>query len=260
MGKPPRMPMSRERRYGWVPDLPDKRDWLFSAVRKLRRLPPRMDLRFLCSPVEDQGALGSCTAQALVGALELLEVRNRRPYADLSRLFVYYNERVVIGTVREDSGAMLRDGIKTLVKQGVCSEAKWPYVIGKFASRPASSCYREALDHQVTQYRRIETIEEMRICLADGYPFVFGFMVYESFENSVVAQTGKAPMPGRKERALGGHAVMAVGYDDGEKRFLVRNSWGAGWGLAGCFTLPYAYLESRELSDDFWTIRSGEGF
>jgi len=245
--------------YGWVPDLPDHRDYLYGAVRPIPPgLPPRIDLRPYCSKVEDQGTLGSCTANALAGALEFLEMRDRVPFADLSRLFIYYNERTLDHSVRSDSGAMLRDGIKTLNKQGVCSEKLWPYVVSRFTNRPGAACYQEASDHRITSYRRILTLDEMRTCLAEGYPFVFGFTVYEGFESRHTAKTGVLGMPKRKERALGGHAVMAVGYDDHDKRFIVRNSWGPKWGMKGYFTMPYAYAADRNLSDDFWTIRRGE--
>jgi C1A family cysteine protease len=217
-----------------------------------------MDLRPICPPVEDQGQLGSCTAHALTGALEVLESKDKLPVVQMSRLFVYYNEREIEHTVSSDSGAMIRDGIKSLVKQGACTEAKWPYVIPKFKSKPGAACFEDGLDHQVTSYQRIDTLDQMRACLAEGFPFVFGFTVYESFESQAVAKTGKVNMPGKSERTLGGHAVLAVGYDDARKRFTVRNSWGPNWGIKGYFTMPYEYLESRDLSDDFWTIRRGE--
>jgi C1A family cysteine protease len=152
----------------------------------------------------------------------------------------------------------LRNGIKTLAKQGVCSEKKWPYVISKFTAKPSAACYREALQHQITSYHRIATLDEMRTCLAEGFPFVFGFTVYEAFESQQVAQTGVLQMPQPGERSLGGHAVLGVGYDDLTKRIIVRNSWGPGWGQHGYFTMPYGYLSDRNLSDDFWTIRRGE--
>jgi len=245
--------------YGWVPDLPDQRDYLFSAVRPVPpTLLPHIDLRPLCSKIEDQGNLGSCTANALAGALEFLEIKDRVDFADLSRLFIYYNERVIEHSVKSDAGAMIRDGIKTLHKQGVCTEKLWPYVVSRFASKPAAACYKEASDHQITSYHRILTLDEMRTCLAEGFPFVFGFTAYESFESQQVAKTGKVDMPKPGERAVGGHAVVAVGYDDAGKRFIVRNSWGPKWGMKGYFTLPYAYVADRNLSDDFWTIRRGE--
>ncbi|MBI5605863.1 MAG: C1 family peptidase, partial [Deltaproteobacteria bacterium] len=158
-----------KRGYGWLPDVPDQRDYLLSAVLKVpKKLPRKIDLRPLCSKVEDQGDLGSCTANALTGALEFLEQKNKVSFKDFSRLFIYYNERALEHTINSDSGAMLRDGIKTLAKQGVCSEKKWPYVISKFKAKPKPACYKEALDHQITSYHRILTLDEMRTCLAEG--------------------------------------------------------------------------------------------
>jgi C1A family cysteine protease len=249
----------RRHAYGWLPDLPDRRDFMF-GVRHPHppAVPSSVDLRPFCPPVEDQGALGSCTAQALVGAMEFLEVKDRVTFKDLSRLFVYYNERVILGTISSDSGATLRDGIKTLARDGVCSEKRWPYVLKQFKRKPSKACFTEALDHQITSYERIVTLDEMLTCLASGYPFVFGFSVYESLESAEVARTGVVPMPGPDERLLGGHAVLAVGYVASTRMFIVRNSWGTKWGDGGYFTMPYAYLEDRNLSDDFWTIRRGE--
>ncbi|MEY2410925.1 MAG: hypothetical protein QOF48_3595 [Verrucomicrobiota bacterium] len=245
--------------YGWLPDLPDHRDNLYAAIAAPpRKLPAAVDLRAHCSAVEDQGALGSCTANALVGNLEFLEKKAGRPPVDLSRLFLYYNERALEGTVHVDSGAFLRDGIKTLVKQGVCSEKRWPYTISKFAIKPSTTCYREALTHQVLSYHRILTLNEMKGCLAEGYPFVFGFTVFESFESAQAARTGVVNLPRPGERTVGGHAVLAVGFDDSTRRFLVRNSWNTNWGTKGYFTMPYEYLAGAGLADDFWTIRSFE--
>jgi C1A family cysteine protease len=153
---------------------------------------------------------------------------------------------------------MIRDGIKTLKKQGVCSETHWPYIISKFTIKPSPKCYKEAMKRQITSYHRILTLDDMRACLADGFPFVFGFTVYESFESQEVASTGFVQMPQFNERVLGGHAVLAVGYDDAQRRFIVRNSWGTDWGQKGYFTMPYEYLANRNLADDLWTIRRGE--
>lgn len=240
--------------YGWIPDFPDHRDYLYRSIRKKMRLPGSVDLRDFCSPVENQGALGSCTANALAGNLEFVDEKiPPEGYTDVSRLFIYYNERVLINTVLSDSGAMLRDGIKTLADQGVCSERSWPYAIGQFTKRPSKACFEEAKKYRISSYHRILTHAERVSCLAEGYPFVFGFAVYESFESSEVAKTGVVPMPKKSERMMGGHAVVAVGYDERSGRFLVRNSWGAEWGMDGYFSMPYAYLDS--LADDFWTIR-----
>jgi len=246
------------RRYGWLPDLPDQRDFTYAApARVLARLPPRMDLRPDCPPVYDQGELGSCTANAIGAAHQFGQLRQDSAKAfPPSRLFIYYNERAIENTIDTDAGAMLRDGIKTVVKQGVCPEPQWPYRIADFARRPTKVCYRTALDHQVVSYRRLaQNLRQMKGCLADGYPFVFGFSVYESFESPAVARTGVVPLPAAGERVLGGHAVMAVGYEDARARFLVRNSWGTQWGKRGYCFLPYAYLTGAGLAADFWTIR-----
>jgi len=245
--------------YGWVPDRPDHRDKLYAAIpAPPKKLPPKVDLSPGCPPVEDQGQLGSCTANSLVGNLEFLYLKAGQPVTDLSRLFIYYNERAMEGTVNEDAGAAIRDGVKSLVNLGVCSEKIWPYVISKFKVKPSAPCYKDAANHQVTSYHRILSLTQMRQCLAEGYPFVFGFTVYESFESAAVAKTGKLNLPKPTEKSLGGHAVCAVGYDDSAKRILVRNSWGPGWGLKGYFTMPYDYISNNNLADDFWTIRAFE--
>ena len=245
--------INRRKRYGWLPDVSDQRDYLYTAIKPVIRLPRVMDLRTYCSAVENQGNLGSCTANALVGNLEFLDNRIDSVYKDVSRLFIYYNERLLEGTVDYDSGASLRDGIKTLVKTGCCWEKTWPYLVKFFTKKPSSRCYQEARSHCIKSYHRISTLLEMLTCLTEGYPFVFGFSVYESFESRRVAQTGIVQMPKKDERMLGGHAVMVVGFDQRKKRFLIRNSWGDNWGQNGYFTMPYAYLET--LAQDFWTIR-----
>ncbi len=245
--------MNRIQYYGWLPDIPDQRDFLYTGIRPALRLPKTVDLRPYCSTVEDQGALGSCTANALAGNLEFLDEKASPGWTDVSRLFIYYNERLVEGTVSSDSGAMLRDGIKTLRKYGVCSESIWLYDIAQFAVKPAKNCYADAKKYVIQSYYRLNSHTERLVCLADGYPFVFGFAVYESFESEQTAKTGVVSLPKKGERMVGGHAVMAVGFDEKARRFLVRNSWGASWGMGGYFTMPYAYLET--LADDFWTIR-----
>jgi C1A family cysteine protease len=142
------------------------------------------------------------------------------------------------------------------VKLGVCSEKIWPYNIARFTQKPPPACYKAAADHQVISYHRIIGLTQMRQCLAEGYPFVFGFSVYEAFESAQVARTGQLNLPKPREKQMGGHAVCCVGYDDSAKRVLVRNSWGADWGLKGYFTMPYDYISDDNLADDFWTIRA----
>jgi C1A family cysteine protease len=249
-------------RYGWIPDLPDHRDLVFSAPHSiLRKLPPSVNLTGKCPPVYDQGELGSCTANAISGTIEFDQMKQRLRAFMPSRLFIYYNERSIESTVNEDSGAMIRDGIKSVAKQGVCPEKMWPYDPSPFppnqllTRKPTPPCYKEALKHTAVQYQRVSrTLSQMKGCLAAGFPFVIGFTVYESFESDAVARTGKMPMPSPREGVVGGHAVMAVGYDDRESRFRMRNSWGSKWGMKGYFTMPYAYLLDANLSDDFWQI------
>ncbi len=245
--------MKRQHAYGWVPDIPDQRDFVYTAIRPKLKLPAIVDLRKNCSPVEDQGQLGSCTANALAGNIEFIDKSNDGKFMQASRLFIYYNERFLTHSVKVDSGATLRDGIKTLSQKGVCDENLWPYVIDKFTTKPTVACYTQALVHRIVSYHRLQTLDEMLTCLADGYPFVFGFTVYESFESPSVAKTGVMPMPAPSERALGGHAVMAVGYDQKNERLLIRNSWGDTWGQKGYFTMPFAFVKSS--ARDFWTIR-----
>ena len=247
------------KRYGWIPDLPDHRDHLYAApVVYLRELPTKVDLRPNCpKEVYDQGQLGSCTANAIAGAIEFDRIKQK--LADIftpSRLFIYYNERVIEGTVDSDSGAQIRDGIKSVSQQGGPHEALWPYDITKFTDPPSKTAIDDGLKHVAVSYQRVtRNLNQMKGCLASGYPFVFGFTVYESFESQEVAKTGVVPMPSSNEQVLGGHAVLAVGYDDSQQRFMVRNSWGDKWGMAGYFTMPYTYLTDSNLSDDFWTIR-----
>ena len=248
----------RIQRYGWIPDLPDQRDHLYAApVVHVAKLPPKVDLRRKCPAPYDQGQLGSCTANAIAGAIQFDRMKQKLKNNFIpSRLFIYYNERVIEGTVQSDSGAQIRDGIKSVAHDGDCPEKEWPYNIARFAAKPTAGCYKDALKYKALTYQRVvQTLSQLKGCLASGYPFVFGFTVYESFESDAVAKSGALPMPAPKEKVLGGHAVLAVGYDDSEQRFIVRNSWGKTWGLHGYFTMPYAYLTDNNLADDIWTIR-----
>lgn len=248
--------------YGWVPDLPDGRDLLYAAPLKPQaKLPDKVDLRKSCPKIYDQGELGSCTANAIAAALEFDQIKQRlKSVSTPSRLFIYYNERAMEGTVDSDSGAMIRDGVKSVAKRGACNESSWAYAIDRFRDKPSSECYAEGRDHQAIRYLRLnQSLGQLKGCLAEGFPFVFGFSVYESFESSQVATSGAVEMPRAKEEFLGGHAVLAVGYEEQTQRFIVRNSWGPKWGKRGYFTMPYPYLLQSSLAQDFWTIRKVEG-
>ena len=238
--------------------MPDHRDWPYSAPRRrLGVLPKLVNLIALCPSVYDQLQLGSCTANSIGAAHHFDQIKQKKTVIFMpSRLFIYGNERIIEGTFDSDSGAMIRDGIKSMAKQGVCSEKSWPYVVSKFRTMPPKNCYTEALNNQALTYYSVkQNLSQMKGCLAEGFPFVFGFSVYESFETAIVAKTGIVPMPGKNESQLGGHAVLAVGYDETKKVFIVRNSWGSKWGMNGYFTMPYDYLLNPGLAADFWTVR-----
>lgn len=246
-------------RYGWIPDLPDQRDFHFAAPPAVQAsLPPAVDLRPNCPPVYDQGQLGSCTGNGVAGVLQFDAMKEGQADTSTpSRLFIYYNERAIEGTVDSDSGAQIRDGIKTVASLGACDETLWPYDIAAFAKKPPAKCYTAAKSDRAISYSRVsQSLSNMKGCLASGFPIVFGFTVYDSFEGAEVASTGVVPMPATSESVLGGHCVVAVGYDDASQRFTIRNSWGEGWGMAGYATMPYAYLLNHSLASDFWCVKS----
>lgn len=250
----------KQHKYTWRPDLPDHRDHIYvPQLGVAHALPPAVDLRGECSAVEDQGQLGSCTANAAAGALEFLELKDGKSvkFADISRLFIYYNERAIEGTIDQDAGAQIRDGVKSLNKTGAAAEKLWPYVTSKFKQKPTAAAFKDAGKRKISSYGRITTLYAMKACLAAGFPFIFGFSVYELFESAQVAKTGILDLPASGEQLLGGHAVLCVGYDDSSDRVIVRNSWGKSWGQAGYFTMPYAYISNDNLADDMWTIRKG---
>jgi len=248
--------------YGWIADLPDGRDRVYSVPSSVNAagLPAKADLRPQCPPVYDQGQIGSCTGNAIAAAVEFDRMKQGLQAFEPSRLFIYYNERALEGTVNSDAGAQIRDGIKVVASQGTCGEGtkpgEWPYDPNVLTERPNPQCYSSAIKHKTVSYERIvRNLNQMKGCLASGYPFVFGFTVYQAFEDAQVAQTGHACLPDHHDVVIGGHAVMAVGYDDANHWFIVRNSWGTNWGISGYFTMPYEYLMRPNLSDDMWTIR-----
>lgn len=250
----------RLQKYGWRPDKPDIRDLRYSLPQHLTSataLPSLVDLRPGCPDPYDQQDLGSCTGNAIAGDVHFdLIKQNPATAFQPSPLFIYYNERVLENSVNEDTGAEIRDGIKSLVRWGVCPEQYWPYVVSKFKTKPSAQAFKNAQAHRIDKYFRVnQDPAYLKACLAEGFPFVFGFTVYSSFESQDVANTGVMPMPGRFERSVGGHAVLCVGYDDSKSCYIVRNSWGASWGMKGYFTMPYDYMHNSNLCDDFWTIR-----
>jgi len=246
-------------KYGCKRDTPDASDKLYCLQPHLYTanvpLPVTVDLRPQCPPVYDQGQLGSCTANAGSCAVQFDMMDQKENVETPSRLFLYYNERVMDGDVKEDGGSSLRTCIKSINTSGVCGETLCPYVASNFAVKPSTAAYTEAKTHKgVLSYRVNQTLYDLQHCVFSGRPFIFGFTVFESFESQAVAQTGTMPMPAQGEQQLGGHAVTCVGYKPGY--FIVRNSWGADWGDKGYFYMPEAFMLNASLCNDFWCLQS----
>lgn len=252
-------------KYRWVRDPVDTRDHIYQLAPLT--LPARVDLRQYCSPIEDQGQLGSCTGNAIAGQIELIDRKNNKNL-DVSRLFIYYEERVLEGTVRWDAGAYIRDGIKVAYTKGAPLESLWPYNQSKWSTKPTTAAYTDALKRKVTGYQRCSNFAAVKNAVAAGNPVTIGFDVYESFEYAWgdiphgQAGSGMMPYPDTTtEQLLGGHAVCIVGYDDSlpvagkaNGRFIVRNSWGTSWGDNGYFYMPYDVIKNTGMSSDFWLI------
>lgn len=251
--KPTKINLPKIPKYHWTPDKVDTRDYKYQVNNKQQNA--IVDLRPYCSLIENQGALGSCTGQAIAGAIELLNKRNGKP-TDVSRLFIYYYERALINTINYDSGAYIRDGIKVTNKQGAPLEKLWPYNISKFRARPIEEAITDASRRRVTLYERVNDHQGCLDAITNGYPVVIGFYVYSSFESSIVTKTGMMPYPDTKrERFLGGHAVLLVGYDKIRQHYIARNSWGPYWGDRGYFYMPFKVIQNINMSGDFWIIK-----
>lgn len=209
----------------------------------------KVDLRANCPPVYDQGTLSSCTANAVAAAYSYKNNNELYP----SRLFLYYDERALEGSIGTDDGAVLEDGFISLVKTGVCSESTWPYVASQFAVQPPAAAFDEASQHKIGSYASVAgQIDDLKSCLLNNQPLSFGFVVYTSF--MTIGANGIMSMPRPGEAQIGGHAVLMVGYDDDTQMFLVRNSWGSAWGWEGYFWMPYAYALNPDLAGDYFVI------
>ena len=286
---------------GWLPDYPDFRDYTIeqdNISAKLKQLgqkdsvhgmlkkigvagapkssfPATIDLRTWCSPIEDQDMLGSCTAHAGVGLVEYFEKRASGKYLDASRLFLYKVTRNLLSWTG-DTGAFLRTTMEALVLFGVPPEEYWQYDIINFDKEPSPFLYAFAQNYQTISYYRLDPpattvavlLDRIKRFLAAGLPSMFGFTVYTSIDQA--EKTGKIPYPVTGEKTLGGHAVVAVGYDDQMKirhahqtvqektgAPLIRNSWGRGWGDEGYGWLPYDYV-LKGLAIDWWSILKNE--
>jgi C1A family cysteine protease len=271
--------MSHDHAMGWVPDLPDVRDYSLQTPNiaaalsrtqlgkkikaKSSKLPATTDLREWCSPIEDQKSLGSCTANAGVGLVEYYERRACGKHLDASRLFLYKVTRNLVNWTG-DTGAYLRTTAHALTLFGVPPEQYWPYKIADFDVEPTAFCYAFAQNYQSINFVRLDMpgigkdlLSTIKTSISGGFPAMFGFTCYSSIDDAEVGRTGTIPYPKQGEKAVGGHAVIAVGYDDGKViahpnggaktkgAILIRNSWGTAWGEQGYGWLPYAYIESE---------------
>ena len=259
-------------RYILARDLPDPRDYLYGVEgHHLRKaIPKRVDLRSHCPKVQNQGRLGTCTAHAVAAAFRYEQKVQKLRVIRPSRLFIYYNERKIGKQRKLKHVVRLRDALKSVSKHGVCPESLWEYNDDSrtFWIKPPKEAYNAATLRRVFEYHRIPNEEAkpatflrlLKRCLADRCPVLFGFSVYESFETGSVMRTGVMVRPNtRKEKFHGGHAVMAVGYDDNKRAVLVRNSWGGEWGTGGHFWMPYSIITDTKITHDFWTVRGVTG-
>ena len=196
------------------------------------------------SVIEDQGSLGSCAGNAIVNAYEL-QVRYLYPdkFAELSRLFVYYNSRLLENTVMEDAGVYLRNGMRAVQKYGICTEKLWPYDIAKFSVKPTDECYQAALERTITAYQSLSTIDDVLHAVNDNKPVVIGVTVYDNFDY-ISKSDSVIQKPDNSDQG-GGHAMTVVGYDMAKRQFLVKNSFGRDWGDSGYAWLPFDYAESE---------------
>jgi C1A family cysteine protease len=234
-------------RYTLKFDQKDERDFAFADLALSKRHDVgKVDLRPYMPPVFDQGELGSCTANALCGLRQYYAMKHG-DQTELSRLYLYWHERELEGTVYEDSGARLRDGMKVLKKLGVCPEKDFPYVIERFTEKPSEQAEADAGQYKIKRYHRVRSLHELETALQHEIPVALGIAVFESIESEEVARTGEIPVPQFGEQLLGGHAILAVGYDG--KHVIIRNSWGKNWGDAGYGYLPYDYFAAGLVVD-----------
>lgn len=241
------------RKYNLRRDLIDHRDDDFLyRIPWLSRIDKYSDLELGFSPVEDQEALGSCTGNGFGAVIEYNEKIENPYHVDVSRLFIYYNERERNNQIYEDAGARIRDGIKALAQHGVCDEVLWPYDITRFTEKPSDEAYKDALKRRIKEYRRLTTLDHVRHALSQGTPVVFGFAVFSSFDRPEVGVTGRVPLPWKFDKLVGGHCVVMAGHNDKTELFKWKNSYGTKWGDRGYGYFSYEYF--KKFAMDCWVI------
>ncbi len=237
----------------------DARDYVYQPKQKIsiKKMPVKVDLTSkLGVKPYNQYDIGSCTANATAAAIQFLQKLGGLKKVMPSRLFIYYNSRAIAGMENEDSGAYLRDVVKAINKQGYVAEKDYTYTRKNLFAKPSDEIYKAAASNVIAGYERIEdgNVTKMMACLAEGYPFVFGMVVYNQ-SYSIAEKTGVMPMPKKNDDVIGGHAVIAVGYDSDRKAFIVRNSYGTSWGNKGYFLLPFDFADNPKLMWDCWVLK-----
>jgi hypothetical protein len=228
----------------------------YRANPQVEAPPRKVDLRAMCSPIEDQGALGSCTANATVGALEYRQRVLKQPQINLSRIFVYFNARRMSGRVNVDSGAQIAESMAAVMAYGAPAEQHWPYNPARFADLPPPQIYDEAQRNQPGEYARVDRGEGVVGALARGFPVVFGIQLPMRCYQEAGA-TGVIPAPTERERHAppeGGHSMLIVGYDLDQGTYLLRNSWGTGWGDQGYARVPISVMDEYARPDAYWIV------
>jgi C1A family cysteine protease len=241
---------------GGYRDRADSRDLRFTP--SLERLPRRADLSRFCGAVYQQYRTQSCSANALASALTLYAIQHDQQLRPPSRLFMYYNARVLTGTERTDSGTTIRTAIKAVARHGVCPERQWPFLKREITVRPPRACYRDALVPKICYRRIAQELDLLRAALAQGHAFIFGIQAYgQPFTEA--ATSGRLRLPRKSDTLFGGHALIATGYDTAKKTFTARNSLGVHYADDGFFAIPDAYFTDPELTYDFWVVGGNPG-
>jgi C1A family cysteine protease len=239
--------------FGAIPDENDDRDRRYDPPNAA--LPVNVDLRAYCGPCYDQLPLQSCTAHATASALTWLANRAGTPIVPPSRLFLYFNARRLAGTQGADTGASMRNAIKSVVRAGSCAETDWPYDPAQVLIQPPKRCYDAATVHAIAYQRIDRRLDALRACLAEGFPFAFAMDAYAQPFTEANTNGGKLRLPQSGDTLCGGHAVLAVGYNEDAHTITALNSLGPTFGANGYFTMPYAYFTEPKLTYDHWTIR-----
>jgi C1A family cysteine protease len=241
---------------GWKRQKEDSRDYKYKLDPTIE-LPPSASVEKYLPAPRDQKSIGACVSFAVTGAIECLEKKNKDKFVGLSELFVYWGGRVIEGTELIDDGLDIRDGIKSVIRNGVCPRSMWPYKASLLYKKPSQKCFDNGSDHQITAYYSVNTMRGLREAIYNGNPVVCGIDCFESILSDEAERTGIVEMPTEYEEYTGGHAILLTKYDDLKQQFTFRNSWGK-WGKSGNGCLPYDYI--RKYAADFWVILSGEGF